>query len=366
MGFKDVEMKMNEQKSKFKLSRDFIKKFLVFSLILIVLIVNGFISFMSFGGLDFSRLATSEYWVNYGLLTGSELVILLCFYSFRKIKNLKDTEIEELAKEINKFRDKIYKLNLPKNSAEWLRNFYNPREKLNAFEDKMCALREKINIDEPFEPNKEDTKNYKKYLKLKKQYEINLKKYDFFNKQIELVKRHREKLELAKEIIVLKSDLKGEIDTGKVEKLENEINLIEQELIKNGSKFSQTKIKYEYVYWDTLTANEFETNSSKRAKAQFHEAKLIVNSIKTTIAVGLVVSVFLFSLLPPLFNAFTWDMVLQELLKLIMFAWFGFRGIMLADTNILFHYKNSLNVRKTIYNELNFDLKITNIEIQEK
>ena len=70
-------------------------------------------------------------------------------------------------------------------------------------------------------------------------------------------------------------------------------------------------------------------------------------------------------MLPPLFNNIGWQTLLNELLKIIVFCLAALKGIITADNNILFHYKSTLDVRKRIYNELNYDLGFTKIIIEE-
>ena len=188
---RDIEEKVNETKLKVKFSRDLLKKLIVTLIVITTIILNGFLSFMTLGGVDFSAFSTSAFWLNYTLLITSEIVILLCFYVFRKSKNLKEKEIQDLSDEIQGYRTKIFKLNLPKSVAEWLRNFYNPREKVNLFEDKLIAIQEKLNFNEPFEVDQEDKKAYKKYLKEKQRYEKNLKIYNWTINQLNLVKIYR-------------------------------------------------------------------------------------------------------------------------------------------------------------------------------
>lgn len=362
---RDIEEKVNDSKSKVKFTKDILKKFISGLIIFAVIVLNGFLSFMSLGGMDFSAFLSSAFWLNYILLVSSEIVILLCLYVFRKSKNLKDEEILTLSDEIKGYRTKIFKLNLPKSVAEWLRNFYNPREKVNLFEDKLIAIQEKLNFNEPFEVDKDDKKAYKKYLKEKKRYEKNLKIYNWTNHQLGLVKIYKQKLEFQKNIVIERAKINKEISEEFLKECEENIIALEAELEKQGFDYKNFKIKYENVYWDTLTSNEYEINAEKRPKAQFHEKKIVLNKIWSKVLLGLTFTLIFSSMLPPLFNEFSWNTVVELLIKLILFLLSGFSGIILADTAILFYYKSALGVRKTIYNEVNYDLGINKIEIQE-
>ena len=93
--------KIENFKKKTVLSKDFWKTFISIILILMVFIMNGFLSFMQFGGFNLSQLKTVEYWINYALLIASEIIIMVSIYSIKKSKNLQNSEILELSKFIN-------------------------------------------------------------------------------------------------------------------------------------------------------------------------------------------------------------------------------------------------------------------------
>ena len=362
--FDKVEQAKEKVKTK---KKDILKRLISTAMLVIVLLLNGFLSFITLGGFDFSKLKTSIFWITFGILLLSEIMALIVTYINKKIKNLQDNEIVDLSTEINKSRNRIYKLNKPKVASYWLRVFYNPREKINLFEDEINTIQESLNIDEPFEIDKND-KNYRKYLKEKKRFEKNIAKYDWCSKQLDLIKRFREKLELVRKVVAEKSKLEeNKIDNALIEDLENQIKKIDDELIEQKFAFKPFKIKhYETIYWDTLTAGNGETVGNKRQSAYFHESKLIFTKIQSFILSSLFTTAFLGCMLPPNFNTFSLETIIVLVIKLVLFGMACLHGLILADSNILVHYKNSLSQRKTIYNELNFDLGVSNIEIEEK
>lgn len=358
--------KIENFKKKTVLSKDFWKTFISIILILMVFIMNGFLSFMQFGGFNLSQLKTVEYWINYALLIASEIIIMVSIYSIKKSKNLQNSEILELSKFINDNRKKIYKINRVKESANWLRNYYNWREKLNLFEDKITSIQTNCNIDEPLAVEKEDKHLYKQYLKKLKQYNKNKEKYDWCIEQLALIKLYRNKLEYAKLICVENAKLKeDDINIEKIKEYETRIDEIDKELQLKKFAYSNFKFKYENVYWDTLIAEEKDLSEKNRPNAYFHENKLLFKKLKSFIASSLIISALLVSMLPPLFNNIGWQTLLNELLKIIVFCLAALKGIITADNNILFHYKSTLDVRKRIYNELNYDLGFTKIIIEE-
>ena len=352
--------------SKIKFSKDLLRKFIVSLIIFMVVILNGFLSFMTLGGLDFSLFLTSTFWLNYTLLILSEIIILLCVYIFRKNRNLKEKEIQDLSNEIYEYRKKIYKLNLPKSVAEWLRNFYNPREKINLFEDKLLSIQEKLNFDEPFKVDSKDKKAYKLYLKKKKLYEKNLKTYNWVIEQLNLIKLYRKKLEFLKSLIIENSKFDKNTDEKLIFEYQQEISKIEKELNEKNFAYRNFKTKYENVYWDTLTSNEYELNSTQKPSAQFHEKRIVANKLWSKVLLGLTFTFIFSAMLPPIITGFTWDTVVNLLLKFILFLLSAFSGIILGDTSILYYYKSALTVRKTIFNEVNYDLGISKIEIEER
>lgn len=361
-----AEERIIKAKKNFKFTKDLARKSISIVLVVITLVINGFLSFMPYSGMDFTRLGTSAYWLNYGLLTSSELVVMFAMYILRKNKNLATEEIVNLTKDINFYRDRIYRLNKVKISAEWLRNFYNPREKLNLFEDKIRNIQTGLMIDEPLEVDPEDKKRYKAYKKELARYKRDIVKYEWCEKQLKLIKRDREKFELIRQIVAEKGKIdETKVDEKKIEQLEKQVEQIDKELFEQNFALQRFKLKFEKVYWDTLVA-EGQYNSKHRPSAYFHEKKLIAKRMQMFLTTSLFVSTILLSMLPPIFEPFTWQTVLSLLLKLVMFAWSGLQGILLADNNILFDYKSVLGVRKTIYNELNYDLSIEKIVIEKE
>lgn len=361
-----AEEKAYKIKKNFRISRDTARKIVSIVLVVATLIINGFLSFMPYSGMDFSRLGTSAYWLNYVLLTGSEMVIMVAIYIIRKSRNLATDEIVGLCKDINVYRDRIYRLNKVKVSAEWLRNFYNPREKLNLFEDKIRNIQTGLMIDEPLEVEPEDKKRYKAYLKELARYKRDIQKYEWCEKQLKLVKRDREKFELIRQIVTEKAKLdESKVDEKKIEQLEKQVEAIDKELFENNFAIQRYKLKFEKVYWDTLVA-EGQYNSKHRQSAYFHEKRLIAKRLQTFLMASLIISTIFLSMLPPILEPFTWQTVLDLFFKLVMFAWCGLQGLLLADNNILFDYKAVLGVRKSIYNELNYDLGVEKIVIEDE
>lgn len=380
MDEKDIAEKITEKQRSFRdkvkdgLTKDFLKKTVSILLVCAVLVLNGFLSFMGYGGVDFSRLATSEYWLNYGLLVGSEIIILIALYIYRKQKDLQDKEIIDISNFINNSREKIYKINKVRESCEYLRNYYNPRERLQLYEDKIRKMQESCNLNEPYKvdkPTKQssklDKKKYKEYIKALKQYESDLKKFEWCNKQIELIKKSYEKLELAKVICVELAKVdKNTIDKEFIKKNQEEIEKLDKEIIKEKFAIGQFKIKYENVYWDVLVANTYNINSKHRPSVYFNEKKKIADRARTFLITSLFISAVLMSMLPPIWNEVSWETILTLLFRFILLCWAGFQGVLLADNNILFDYKTSLTARKTIYNELNYNLQFNKIVVEDK
>lgn len=361
-----AEEKAYKLKKNFRVSKDLLRKIISIVLIGATLIINGFLSFMPYSGMDFSRLGTSAYWLDYGLLTSSELVVMFAMYIMRKSRDLATDGIIELCKDINAYRKRIYRLNKVRVSADWLRNFYNPRERLNLFEDKIRNIQTGLVVDEPLKVDEEDKKRYKRYLKELAIYKRDVARYDWCENQLKLIKRDREKFELVRQIITEKSKLdEKQIDLVKIEKLEKQVEAIDKELVDSNFALQRYKLKFEKVYWDTLVA-EGQYSAKHRQSAYFHEKRLVAKRMQTFLMVSLFVSTILFSMLPPIFEPFTWETILSLFLKLIMFAWSSLQGLLLADNNILFDYKSVLDVRKSIYNELNYDLGVDKIIIEEE
>ena len=72
-------------------------------IIILVLIFNGFMSFITVG-FDFSKLSTAEYWANFALLLASEMAVMFGMYLIQKSRDLKNEKITDVQKSIENKR----------------------------------------------------------------------------------------------------------------------------------------------------------------------------------------------------------------------------------------------------------------------
>ena len=140
-------------------------------LIVLVFILNGFLSFVTVG-FDFSQLATTAYWANFFILFASEMAVMFGVYIIQKLKDLKNKKITDLQDEVQKKRDIVYGVDKVAQAEDWLREIYNYKEKLLIFERKIKSEYEKLKLEEP----KQTAKFYEHK---KKVYDKNIIKKDF-------------------------------------------------------------------------------------------------------------------------------------------------------------------------------------------
>ena len=364
---KKVEDEIQKARKNAKITTNIVRKIASIVMIALTLTINGFMAFMPFPGMDFSRLGTSEYWTNYLLLTGSEIVILLSIYLIRKADNLNETVIVKLRNVIDRFRKQLYYKHKSRLASEWLRDFFNKREKLLLFESELLTIEGKLVLDEPIEPVKPDDdsdkkakKRYKKalraYDKLKARYERDKEKYEWCEAQLKLAKKARLRLELIRLAFLERSKDKKDVNEEHVKELELKAEYLEKELIKENFAQLRFKLKYENVYWETLNSSEKEINFGRKITAHFHEGKKISNKLKRFLVISLIISTIFLSMLPAIFKPLGWEILLDLLIRLVLFIWSGIQGAFLADSNILYDYKAVLEIRLDIYLEISEDL----------
>ena len=307
-------------------------------LIVLVFILNGFLSFVTVG-FDFSQLATSAYWANFFILFASEMAVMFGVYIIQKLKDLKNKKITDLQDEVQKKRDIVYGVDKVAQAEDWLREIYNYKEKLLIFERKIKSEYEKLKLVEPKETDKF-------YEHKKKIYDKNIIKKDFLTKQMEYIKIAKTRLQLV---------IKGG-DEAEIEKLEKQIDT-------NDFAFKTAKIRYKEVYWGDLLS-DIEANKYKENSPFFNEKKELSKNIAQYFGMGLIVSALLSALIVPSFTAIGWQTIISMITSLITLILFMARGIGLSKKIILGRYYKSLEQRKSIYNKMLKDLGISKVVIE--
>ena len=307
-------------------------------LIALVLILNGFLSFITVG-FDFSKLGTSTYWASFFILFASEMAVMFGVYIIQKLKDLKNEKITSLQAEIQNKRNVVYGVDKVAQAEDWLRDVYNYKEKLIIFEDKIKSEYEKLKLTEP----KKDEKFYDRKFKI---YQKSLKKKDYLTKQMEYIKIAKKRLQL-----VIKGDH------------EEEIAELDKQIDKNDFAFNTAKIRYKEVCWGDLLS-DVEASKHKDNSPLFSEKKELSRSVMQYLGTGMILSALLSALIVPSFNAIGWQTIISMITSLITLILFMIRGIGLSKKIILGRYYKSLEQRKSIYNKMLKDLKISKIVIE--
>lgn len=326
----------------------------IFSILFIslILIFNGFISIWLIG-FDFSRVLTSEFWVEYSTLVASEVATIYILYILQKIKDLESDKIINLQDFVSDSRDKIYTLNEVDNVTNWLQH-YNYGEKLKLFINAIDNKLNKINIEEkPEEECYDNISEFRKkilkarYKRQVKKYNKELEKYEFLKCQLDYANLDNERIKLLK--------------TNKNIERVKELNKI---LNDKKYKFKMTKIKYEMVYWNKL-GNNFIDKKKNFNSPYFHEKRILTKILGFMIFCGCIMTIFLSALIPLSSTGLTDDTALKIIYRLIMILWSAIVGIFLSKRIILGDYLFSLNNKKDIYNQMLYDLGIDDYEIIE-
>ena len=325
---------------KITINRNFFQILSGVMLIALVFILNGFLSFITVG-FDFSKLGTSAYWASFAIMFISEMAVMFGMYLIQKIKDLQNTKITDLQKEIVKLRNVVYTMDKVSDAEDWLREIFNYKEKLIIYENKIKHLYEKL---QPKKPN-ESERNYDKKLS---KYESDTAKREFLLGQLEFIKKDKQRLML----IVKKAK-------------QEDITALEKELEVDDYKFKTVKIRYKDVYWGHLLADVEET-SKKDNSAFFNEKNELSKNFIKFLGMGLITSSFISALIFPSFTAIGWEFLLSLIINLITLSFFMLRGVSLSKKIILGTYYKALEKRKSIYNKMLKDLELSHIEIGEQ
>lgn len=305
-------------------------------IIVLTFIVNGFLSFLSFG-FDLSAIKTAEYWANFAVLFISEIAVLFGMFIIQRIKDLKHSKVIKLQQHIDSRREVVYGVDKVAQAEEWLRDIYNYREKLYLFEDKVRYLYSKIIL---VEPNKES----RHYDKRKAKYDKKKKQKDWLMKQLQLVKLDRQRI---KELI---DDNKSTVDYS--------------ELDSDNYAFKTAHFKYRPVYWNNLLSDS-EEQKSKHTYPFYNEIRELAKNIVKYLAIGVITSGMMSALSYPVFRGWGWNTVVSMIFNAMALFVFMSRGVRLSKKIILGTYVKALESRKSIYNQMLSDLKISKIVIEE-
>ncbi len=309
-------------------------------IIILVLIANGFMSFITVG-FDFSKILTASYWASFSILLASELSVLFGMYLIQKGRDLKKKKITDIQDEIDGQRKTIYALDKVADAENWLKEVYNYQIKLDIYEDKIKSLYEKLHCVDP-------QKSDKNYDKKKLEFDKTTQKKQELLKQLDYVKKDRKRISL----IVNKGDA-------------NEISKLSEELNTDEYKFRTIKLHYKPIYWGNLLSDVEETRT-KPASAFFDEKRELTASVMKYVATGLISAGFVSCLIFPTFNSLGWNTVLSLLINLVTLIVFMIKGIGLSNKIILGKYYKALESRKSIYTKMLKDLGISKIVIEDE
>lgn len=307
------------------------------AIIVLTFIVNGFLSFLSFG-FDFSAIKTKEYWANFIVLFVSEVAVLFGMFIIQRIKDLRNDKVVKLQEHIDSKREVVYGVDKVAQAEEWLRDVYNYREKLYLFEDKVRYLYSKIVLVEP----RKDCKNYDKK---KEKFDKKKERKDWLMQQLQLIKLDRQRI---KELV------DGKEFSEDYSKLDTE-----------HYAFKTAKIKYKSVYWNNLLSDS-EEQKSKHTYPFYNEMRELAKNIAKYLAIGIVTSGLMSALGYPAFRGWGWQTAVSMIFNAIALVIFMSRGIRLSKKIILGTYVKALESRKSIYNQMLCDLHISKIEIVEE
>lgn len=305
------------------------------TLILLVFVLNGFLSFVTVG-FEWNRILTSEYWANFGLVTASEILVMYGMFLIQRSRDLQNAKITGLQKEIDTKRDLVYGLDKVSEAEDWLREIYNYKQKLLIYEKKIKSLYDRIKAVEPNKDVPNYEKKYQKYLKL-------VEKKEFLQKQLEFVKIDKEKIKL-----LVNHAPKEEID-----KLDEQLNSDEY-------LFKTIKIRYKDVYWSSLLSG-IESQGSKNTTPFFNEKSEVSKNLTKTIGIGCVTSAFTSALTALGISDTGWGFWIGLVLKCLILITFLVRGIALSKNIILGKYYKALETRKAIYVAMLKDLGLSKI-----
>ena len=328
-------------REKYKFSRETIK--VVFNIIIVTftLIANGFLSFL---GLDFdwSTIATAEYWISYFFNLLSGLIVYFSLKSIRNIQNYNSENIINKKQEITNSRKTINDKNKIREAKFWLREYYNYQTKLNKYLDYINRKIEYLDLDKPFESDKNYTKKIIRY-------NNNLKLEKYYMQQKAFIEKDNERLQL-----IIKKN-KTEADNLK-------INELLEELKSSDYNFKNKKIKIEIVTLDVLLSETIEEEGVRKSTVRFNEAKENAKEMPSLILVGAITTAIINSIIPFIKKGFNLLAIFSFLLTIIYLVVFAIRGVISSDKLIKGKYYKTICNRCDILNEMLNDLDCLDIE----
>ena len=309
------------------------------TLIVLVFVLNGFLSFITVG-FNFDNLKTGTYWASFSILISSELAVMFGVYIIQKCKDLQNKKITDLQKSIADQREIVYTADKVAEAEDWLHDIFNYKEKLTIFENSLKNAYERLKAREPKE-------NEKFYKVKKRRYDRQQEKKEYLIEQMQFVKKDKQRL---------KALISKDFETA--ETLNKEIDV-------DSYEFKTAKIHYRDVYWGNLMS-DIEEVRRKETSAFFSEKKELSKNFVRYFGMGLIVSAFISALTFPAFSSMGWQAILSCVMSLIALITFMLRGVGLSNKIILGTYYKSLEKRKSIYVKMLKDLDLSKVELVEE
>lgn len=318
----------------------------LFGIILIIscALMSGILQLMTVG-FNFKLISSYEFWTGYLIKIIIGYTCLFGCYLLKKSSNRKSNKFVVQRAKIQVYRDRIVKEGKVQDIRSWLTKIYNYRKKVERYHDIILKKFEKLEIEEPVVPNKEDYTPLEGLNKIK--YQLLMHRYRRFQKKYLMKQEYKKYLEKQLEVCKVHFQI---IDSYRKNDLER-VRELQADLKDDDMK--SYKIKIERVTYNKLF--NFDLSSEIADDSINYQERKFVS--KHTIPFA-IISLILFCLLAsmtPLINDVSITTILMIFFNMVVIGWNAFSGMMLANNFVWNVVYNADSNRLAILEEFSED-----------
>ncbi len=315
---KEIEIPYGKNK-KIIVTKDFLTIIIGIGIIVIDALLAGIIQLFTVG-FNPSYILDADFWIAYLIKLFISYIALFGAYIIKRTINKTNKRFVVQRAKIRDIKESIVDNKKIGECEDWLKNVYNYKKKIDLYKSLLKSKYEKLSLQEPEMPIKENYKSLKKYNFALKKYKRIKSKFDkeektriFIEEQLSVCETHYKIINCYKE-------------------KDNNIKEL-QESIKDIDKMKRFKLKIKPVTYSKLFNVELNNKRGNDDSIEYNEGS-IFKKILLSIFIGVIFCAVLTSIIIGKGN-FSWDVILIIFLNLLLIAWYVFNGIKYADTFVL-------------------------------
>ena len=314
MNMREVTFNLYGRKHKVILSMDLLQRGIGVLFVLMSAALLGVFELFKWGW-DWSILNNSVFWSGYFIKLGILLLAFFGAYVFQRSRNLNNPKVV-IQKQTIKHNKKLIMDNFQTTHCEkWIAYVHNYEDKLSIYREYLEHKNSNLNLIEPREPLKDELfykLRYIIYKEKKRKYLIGVEQRKYYEKQLELVNKHVQVIELFRE--------------EKVDEAKSLFKTFEKE-----DDFKYFMPHYRGLNFPKLFNVSMEGQHTSSNSVDYKEPSTLAKKLITMVGIGCVLLAFIGSIVLELGKNFNYMTIIFIALNLLMALWYVLNGIMTAN-----------------------------------